>query len=753
MAITAEELRILVRAETKAATDNLNRFRRTSQSTTIDLKSMAKQLIGPLSVTAGLVALGRVASKAISGSIKYAASVEQISVAFEVLLGSAQEAQVVLEELREFSVKTPFTFEELAPAAKRLIAFGTAAEDVVGVMRDLGNAAMGNGETLDRLVDAYGKVQAKGKASLEELNRFTEAGVPLMRQLAEDLELTNEELFKFVSQGKVGFNEVNTALQNLTRGEGQFAGMLEAQSMTLEGSLSTLEGAMQDLGNTMASRVLPFLREIVVGFTGVVNLMNRAGSGAGELTLAKEIENAAEKVRGLQDEYDDLDAKLKEREAFLGAEVAQTDPKVLDMLDELLDLKVDIANADVGLQSLIDVQSIEAEAARKAAEAARELQRINNELIKAGAIGDEFFPQTVVERIQEAIYALADVRRDTGDKFPQELQDRINELVAMKKALQAEQANEDGEEAADAFGKTFFSELVAMAGDPQFYHVLTEEAEKMGKESGGRFKTGFNVATVAGGPLIDFNAILFGPDKAKPDFTNIKQALDMADVFGVPGGPEVFFDPIVNSLEDLESRAKPIMDNLKTDAEKMWEAFAVPSGVAEGFDILNEKYAELKPKQLDLIKDLDNIRQSFMDMVASEALEMMSAIGRSMTDTSEGAKTAKEALEDFFIALLKILPQQMLAAGLARVIVAPEDPRGWLLIIGSGLLSLVNGAIDGARSQSGTSTDTIPSPSAARAATSSFSGDTVTVINGDVFTSSERNANTLAAVQRSGRNR
>ena len=142
-----------------------------------------------------------------------------------------------------------------------------------------------------------------------------------------------------------------------------------------------------------------------------------------------------------------------------------------------------------------------------------------------------------------------------------------------------------------------------------------------------------------------------------------------------------------------------------------------------------------------------------MDMVASEALEMMSAIGRSMTDTSEGAKTAKEALEDFFIALLKILPQQMLAAGLARVIVAPEDPRGWLLIIGSGLLSLVNGAIDGARSQSGTSTDTIPSPSAARAATSSFSGDTVTVINGDVFTSSERNANTLAAVQRSGRNR
>jgi hypothetical protein len=100
MAITAEELRILVRAETKSAVDNLNRFKKSSKATTLDLKAMAKQLIGPLSVTAGILLLTRTAKNAISSSIRYAASVQQISVAFETLLGSAEKAEDILEEDR-----------------------------------------------------------------------------------------------------------------------------------------------------------------------------------------------------------------------------------------------------------------------------------------------------------------------------------------------------------------------------------------------------------------------------------------------------------------------------------------------------------------------------------------------------------------------------------------------------------------------------------------------------------------------------
>ena len=271
MAITAEELRILVRAETKNAQRELERFRKQSKKTGIDVKKLAMQLAGGVGLAVGFQKLASIVKSGISSMINYAASIEQTTVAFEVLTGSARVAEKTLEELRQFSVKTPFTFEELTPAAKRLLAFGTEAKDVVATMEDLGNASMGNSEILGRLVDAYGKVQAKGRASLEELNRFTEAGVPLMRQLATDLGLTTEELFKFVSQGKVGFEEVNTALQNLTRGEGQFAGMLDRQSTTMAGAMSTLKGAVQDLGLAFSRDLIPYLTQTLIVITDILN--------------------------------------------------------------------------------------------------------------------------------------------------------------------------------------------------------------------------------------------------------------------------------------------------------------------------------------------------------------------------------------------------------------------------------------------------------------------------------------------------
>ena len=276
MAITAEELRILVRAETKNARDELNRFRKTSKDTTMDLKKMAKALIGPLSITAGIALLTKGVSGFIKDGINFNMQLEQMSVSFTTLLGTASAAADMMEQLVEFSASTPLQLTNIADGAKRLLAFGTEAKDVVNTMRMLGDAAMGNAAVLDRLVLSYGKVQAKGRASLEELNMFTEAGVPLMAELAKNLGLTNEELFKFVSAGKVGFEEVDAALRSLTTGQGKFAGLLEAQSRTLAGSASTLKDNFALLKAELTEGLTPGLIESNLWLTEKVNTMREA---------------------------------------------------------------------------------------------------------------------------------------------------------------------------------------------------------------------------------------------------------------------------------------------------------------------------------------------------------------------------------------------------------------------------------------------------------------------------------------------
>lgn len=192
-----------------------------------------------------------------------AGKMEKHQIAFETMLGSAEKAEDLLKDIEKFSAATPFQLPNLVEGTKRLIAFGTASDDVIDKMRMLGNAAQGDQEILNRLTLAYGKLQAKGRATLEELNMFTEAGVPILQALADTLEVTTEELFDMISQGKVSFDDVDKALRSLTTGSGRFAGMIEKQSKSLLGLFSTVKDNLGMLARSFAEMILPQIKNFL----------------------------------------------------------------------------------------------------------------------------------------------------------------------------------------------------------------------------------------------------------------------------------------------------------------------------------------------------------------------------------------------------------------------------------------------------------------------------------------------------------
>ena len=256
----AEELKILIRAEVgKAVRDleSLNKGMGRGRSQ-MDLMAGAAMRMG--GILTGAFSARKLLDVGVA-AVQVAADMETAAVSFEVLLGSAEKATALFDEILEFSASTPFQLPELTTAARRLLAFGTASEDVIEKMHNLGNVAQGNSEMLDRLVNAYGKVQAKGRASLEELNLFTEAGVPILKALQDQYGATKKEMFDFISKGKVGFEEVDRALTAMTTGQGQFAGMLEEQAETLNGLFSTLKDVIKLTGAETMQTFVPALKE------------------------------------------------------------------------------------------------------------------------------------------------------------------------------------------------------------------------------------------------------------------------------------------------------------------------------------------------------------------------------------------------------------------------------------------------------------------------------------------------------------
>lgn len=179
------------------------------------------------------------------------AEMEQYTTSLEVMLGSASKASAMIEKMRDFAAKTPLTLENVISGGSLLMSYDVDESNLIDTMTKLGDLASGNAEKMNRITLAYGQMLAKGKVTGEELMQMTEAGVPLQTTLAESIGVTGEEFTKMVSAGKVGIGDLNKAITELTTGDGKFAGMMQKQSETMQGMLSTLQDNLSEFMRKM----------------------------------------------------------------------------------------------------------------------------------------------------------------------------------------------------------------------------------------------------------------------------------------------------------------------------------------------------------------------------------------------------------------------------------------------------------------------------------------------------------------------
>ncbi len=193
---------------------------------------------------------------------------EQYQTSFEVMLGDTEKAKALITEIQNFAAKTPLTKSDSVSIGSLLMNYGVEADELIDKMTRLGDLAGGNAERMNRIALAYGQMLAKGKVTGEEMMQMTEAGVPLQKALADSIGVTGEEFSKMVSQGKVGIDDLDKAIEGLTSGNGKFAGMMEKQSETMKGMLSTLQDNVSEffrqMGEGAFGEVKNVLAELMV---------------------------------------------------------------------------------------------------------------------------------------------------------------------------------------------------------------------------------------------------------------------------------------------------------------------------------------------------------------------------------------------------------------------------------------------------------------------------------------------------------
>lgn len=198
-------------------------------------------------------------------AISFNSMLQTAQIGFATMLGSAEKAQKFLEDMADFAVKTPFEYPELLEAAKRMLAYGFAAEEVLPTLRAVGDAsaALGAGsEGIDRITLALGQIRAKGKLSSEEMRQLTEAGVPAWHILAEAMGTTVPELQKMVSKGLIpGAKAVEMLTAGMTK---RFGGMMASMEDTWQGVTSSIKDIWRMTVGTLTQNLFGGLNAMLI---------------------------------------------------------------------------------------------------------------------------------------------------------------------------------------------------------------------------------------------------------------------------------------------------------------------------------------------------------------------------------------------------------------------------------------------------------------------------------------------------------
>lgn len=239
-----EQLRI-ARMQAAKASDTHNAAMKRTNTTMSSQSRIAGELKNQIANVYSIYTLERF----VRGLYTIGGEFQKQRIALTSILGDSMKAETIFNRIKDLAVVSPFQFKELASYAKQLSAYSIPYEELYDTTKRLADISAGVGVDMGRIILAYGQVRSAAFLRGQELRQFTEAGIPLVDELAKRFtKLTGVvtsagDVFDKISRKEVSFGMVKDVLWDLTNEGGKFYNMQEALAESLAGKWSNLQDA------------------------------------------------------------------------------------------------------------------------------------------------------------------------------------------------------------------------------------------------------------------------------------------------------------------------------------------------------------------------------------------------------------------------------------------------------------------------------------------------------------------------------
>ena len=409
-----EQLRI-ARMQAAKASDTHNAAMKRTNTTMSSQSRIAGELKNQIANVYSIYTLERF----VRGLYTIGGEFQKQRIALTSILGDSMKAETIFNRIKDLAVASPFQFKELASYTKQLSAYSIPYEELYDTTKRLADISAGVGVDMGRIILAYGQVRSAAFLRGQELRQFTEAGIPLVDELAKRFtKLTGVvtsagDVFDKISRKEVSFGMVKDVLWELTDEGGKFYNMQEALAESLAGKWSNLQDAwdvmMADIaeGNSgVLSDSLELLTDLmkhwkdfakviipIIASFGTYKTMALLASSV-NLKLIKTFISLTASVRSLKDAIAllGLVTKANPLGLLLGAlsgivalfyafrEEAKTTTEVITDLNKTIADTNDKMQGNKAVDSLIDRYETLSKKANKSTEESRELGRITKNL-------------------------------------------------------------------------------------------------------------------------------------------------------------------------------------------------------------------------------------------------------------------------------------------------------------------------------------------------------------------------------------
>lgn len=409
-----EQLRI-ARMQAAKASDTHNAAMKRTNTTMSSQSRIAGELKNQIANVYSIYTLERF----VRGLYTIGGEFQKQRITLTSILGDSMKAETIFNRIKDLAVVSPFQFKELASYTKQLSAYSIPYEELYDTTKRLADISAGVGVDMGRIILAYGQVSSAAFLRGQELRQFTEAGIPLVDELAKRFtKLTGVvtsagDVFDKISRKEVSFGMVKDVLWELTDEGGKFYNMQEALAESLAGKWSNLQDAwdvmMADIaeGNSgVLSDSLELLTDLmkhwkdfakviipIIASFGTYKTMALLASSV-NLKLIKTFISLTASVRSLKDAIAllGLVTKANPLGLLLGAlsgivalfyafrEEAKTTTEVITDLNKTIADTNDKMQGNKAVDSLIDRYETLSKKANKSTEESRELGRITKNL-------------------------------------------------------------------------------------------------------------------------------------------------------------------------------------------------------------------------------------------------------------------------------------------------------------------------------------------------------------------------------------